>query len=185
MTCIVGLVDDDHVYLGGDAAAVGGWSLHLRADPKVFHLPVPGSVEDVAFGFTSSFRMGDLLRWHLRVPSWSLSGDARYVHVDLLDAIRACLRQGGYAKVENGVETGGLFLLGFRSRLYVVGSDFQVGEPLSGYEAVGSGDDVARGALHATQHVDYQDPVDRVRHALEAAEAHNVGVRGPFSVVVV
>ena len=39
MTAIVGLVDNGHVYMGGDSAAVNTYSLSLRvrADTKVFH----------------------------------------------------------------------------------------------------------------------------------------------------
>ena len=36
MTCIVGLVEKGNVYIGGDSAGVGGYSLTVRADRKVF-----------------------------------------------------------------------------------------------------------------------------------------------------
>ena len=36
MTCIVGLVHEGVVYIGGDSAGVGGMSLTVRADEKVF-----------------------------------------------------------------------------------------------------------------------------------------------------
>ena len=56
MTCIAGLVHDGAVYLAGDSAGCSGWDLTVRADPKVF---VSGSY---VMGFTTSFRMGQLLR---------------------------------------------------------------------------------------------------------------------------
>src|SRR3546814_10742010 len=64
MTCIVGLVDDGKVYLGGDSAGVAGWSLTVRKDPKVFR------VGDCIIGFTSSFRMGPLLAHSFQPPKW-------------------------------------------------------------------------------------------------------------------
>ena len=37
MTCIVGLLDaNGDIYMGGDSAGVGGLSLTIRKDPKVF-----------------------------------------------------------------------------------------------------------------------------------------------------
>ena len=36
MTCIVGLVHEGVVYIGGDSAGVAGLSLTVRADEKVF-----------------------------------------------------------------------------------------------------------------------------------------------------
>ena len=35
MTCIVGIVENDHVYIAGDSAGVAGYHLDLRADSKL------------------------------------------------------------------------------------------------------------------------------------------------------
>ena len=56
MTCIAGLVHDETVYLAGDSAGTSGWNLTVRADPKVF------ANDSYVMGFTTSFRMGQLLR---------------------------------------------------------------------------------------------------------------------------
>jgi len=57
MTCIVGLIDKESkkIYMGGDSAGVANYSLSVRKDPKVFKR------YGFIFGFTSSFRMGQLL----------------------------------------------------------------------------------------------------------------------------
>jgi hypothetical protein len=55
MTCIVGLRQGGKVFIGGDSAGISGWDVTVRADPKVF-LSGP-----YAMGFTSSFRLGQLL----------------------------------------------------------------------------------------------------------------------------
>jgi hypothetical protein len=55
MTCIVGIVENGKVYMGGDAAGVNGYSVRVRKDPKLF------KVGEFLFGYTSSFRMGQLL----------------------------------------------------------------------------------------------------------------------------
>lgn len=174
MTCIAGLVHDGAVYIGGDSAGVSGWSLTVRADAKVF------KNGDFLFGFTSSFRMGDLLRFALSPPRRHPDSDVRrFMVVDFVDAVRSCLKNGGYATTKDGGEAGGNFLVGYAGRLFEICSDYQVGEPAGGYAAVGCGEDIARGALFSNAHL---LPQERITQALKAAEAHSAGVRGPFHI---
>lgn len=176
MTCIAGIAQDGKVWIGGDSAGVAGYALTVRADEKVF---VSG---EFVYGFTSSFRMGDLLRYAFSPPEQtSKQCDRAFLVTSWVDALRACLKAGGFAKIENGVERGGTFLVGYRGHLYEVNGDFQVGEAASGYAAVGCGDEFAHGALFATK--TGKDAKARVLTALSAAENHSAGVRGPFKVV--
>jgi hypothetical protein len=94
-----------------------------------------------------------------------------------INAVRQCFKDGGYAKIELSQEEGGVFLVGYRGVLYEVSSDFQVGVPDCQFEAVGCGDQVARGALFASG---AQKPRARLELALKAAELFSAGVRGPF-----
>ena len=180
MTCIVGLVDKGKVYIGGDSAGANSfWDLTVRADPKVF---VNGPF---IMGFTSSFRMGQLLRYKLKTPSrFKDDGTQKevyeYMVTDFVDAVRQCLKDGGYASKRNEIEEGGTFLVGYEGRLFCIESDYQVGEALDGFMAVGCGDQIARGALYGTQ---MQPPEERIRIALEAAERFSAGVRGPFIIL--
>jgi ATP-dependent protease HslVU (ClpYQ) peptidase subunit len=177
MTCIVGLVDEGKVYIGGDSAGVNGnWDLTVRADSKVFF------TGPFLMGFTSSFRMGQLLRYAFVPPPHQPDVDLyRYMTVDFINAVRDCLKTGGWAKKDGEKESGGVFLVGYRGHLFEIESDYQVGEAHDAYMAVGSGDSVALGALYATQKL---PPLVRVRLALEAAERWNAGVRGPFVIEV-
>lgn len=177
MTCIVGLVDKGKVYIGGDSAGVGGLSLQIRKDEKVF------KNGGFVFGFTSSFRMGNLLRYKLSVPKVPNEGDMmRYMCTDFVDAVRSCLKDGGYAKVDSGVENGGVFLVGGYGRLFCIHSDYQVSEVFSGYDACGCGEDIALGSLFSTKG---KSPRERIKKALEAAAYHSAGVSAPFKVEVV
>lgn len=176
MTCIVGIEHDDKVYIGGDSAGTGGWNLTVRADEKVFRNG------PFVMGFTSSFRMGQLLRHALSdVPEQATKQtNAAFMCTTFIDAVRACLKAGGFAAIHNGVETGGTFLVGYRGNLYGIYDDFQVGRAISGQLAVGCGDAVAMGALCASA---LKDPRAKLRQALQIAEDNNGGVRGPFRVV--
>lgn len=175
MTCIVGLVHKGTVYMGGDSAGVGGYSLTVRKDTKVFHNA------SFLMGFTSSFRMGQLLRYAFSPPDYDSSVSLeKFMATTFIDAVRACLKEGGFASKSSEVEAGGYFLVGFQGRLFYIESDYQVGEALDGYDAVGCGSDVALGALYATSA--RVTPRKRILLALQAAERHNAGVRAPFTV---
>lgn len=176
MTCIIGLVSGDHVYIGGDSAGVAGYSLTVRSDPKVF------INHEFVMGFTSSFRMGQLLRFKFVPPPVPEKKDPyEYMVTDFVEGVRTCLKTGGYLKKENDREEGGQFLVGWRGVLYFIDSDLQVavsGEP---FTALGCGHDLAKGAVAAflTTRLQHR-PNQLIISALEIVEAHNAGVRGPF-----
>ena len=178
VTCIAGIVHDGTVYIGGDSAGIAGYALTVRADEKVF------KKGEWIFGFTSSFRMGDLIRYSLALPIIppELDGhDLRGIMVtEFVNALRSTLKSGGFAKKENEVETAGTFLVGVRGRLFEIDNDYQVGEPLDGYAAVGCGAEIAVGSLFTSTDT---NPHSRVLTALQAAERHSAGVRGPFHIV--
>lgn len=176
MTCIAAVAHDGKVYMGGDSAGVGGYDLTVRADVKVFRNG------PYVMGFTSSFRMGQLLHHSLTPPR--PEGDLeRFMCTTFVDAVRDCLKAGGYASTHHDAESGGTFLVGVRGRLFQVDSDYQVGESLDRYDAVGCGAGYALGVLHLSGG-QQMPPRSRVRLALEAAAHHSAGVRGPFRVVV-
>ena len=176
MTCIVGLVEDGVVYMGGDSAAVGGLSIETRADPKVF------ARDGVIVGYTSSFRMGQLLQYALQIPEQSArQNDIAYLVTTFADAVRALYRDRGFMGKANEREDGGTFLLGYRGSLYKIGDDFQIGRVAHPYDAVGCGGDIALGALYATAGCGLA-PERRIRLALEAACEFSAGVRAPFYV---
>jgi len=175
MTCIVGVRHKGSVYIGGDSAGTAGFDLTVRADQKVFHNG------PYLMGFTTSFRMGQLLRYSLEPPQLpARAADLdRFMVTTFVDAARQCLKDGGYLKKENEQEEGGTFLVGVRGELYAIESDFQVGRSVDDYAAVGCGDNLALGSLFtSTGH----PPRVRATLALEAAAHHSAAVAGPFIV---
>jgi len=176
MTCVVGLVDRGSVYIGVDSAAVQGWTRRKSRVAKVFRRG------PFLIGYTTSFRMGQLLQHHLDVPPQEAgTDDVAYLVTHFIEKARALFKEKGFTKVEANTEKGGQFLVGYRGRLYTVESDFQVGENEEGYEAIGSGGDFALGALAALPRL---KPRERLTRALEIAAHFNMGVCGPFSIEV-
>jgi hypothetical protein len=152
--------------------------MKIRADRKVFIR------EKMIFGFTTSFRMGQLLQYRLTIPRHPKGmSDYEYLVTEVIEAVRRCFRDGGFSEKQSEQEKGGDFLLGYHGRLYHISSDFQVGLREENYDAIGCGSEVALGALYATSKTDLSS-VERIGLALEAAAHLNMGVRGPFHTMV-
>lgn len=174
MTCIAGIVEGGTVWIGADSAGVCGYSLTVRADVKVF------KNGPMLFGFTSSFRMGQLLRYALTLPDHDPRVEVeKYMATTFVNAVRECLKTHGFARKKEEAEEGGTFLVGYRGRLFCIQDDYQVAEALDAFDAVGCGHDIAKGSLFSSTNL----PADeRIRVALQAAERYSAGVRGPFHV---
>jgi ATP-dependent protease HslVU (ClpYQ) peptidase subunit len=170
VTCIVGLEDGDRVWMGADSLSADGYTKTIRRDPKIF------TRGPYLIGFSGSYRVGQLLRWSINDTGPQPGDDlAEFMVTSFVEDVRLVLKDGGITL--RGGEMPGTFLIGICGRLFAVDVDFQVGEPACGYDAVGSGSDVAIGAMHVT--VDLE-PRQRIKTALQAAAAHNAGVQGPF-----
>lgn len=177
MTCIVGLVEDGKVYIGGDSAGVSGFDLRVRQDEKVF------IKNNMVFGFTSSFRMGQILRYSFSIPDhFPNKEDYAYLCTDFIDALIKCFKDNEYATKKDGEVTGGCFLVGYKGQLYRIENDFQVAKVRQNYDSCGCGENYALGALRALEEIS-KEPVTLVLHALSVAEYFSAGVRGPFTVV--
>ena len=131
MTCIAVVTNGKKTVIGGDSAGVGGYSLTVRKDRKVFARQDASGVNWL-FGFTSSFRMGELIQFELELPEIA-KGDKKdlykFMVTKFIPKLRNCLSDGGFASKKDNVERGGVFITSLRGRIFTVESDFQVGEP--------------------------------------------------------
>lgn len=176
MTCIIGLINNGHVYIGGDSAGVDSHRLFYttRADEKVFQRGY------YLIGFTTSFRMGQVLRYGGNLPT--PPEDDRELHkfmcTDFVNAVRSIFEDAGYGKKqgEEGDE-GGQFIIGVGGKLFIMHPDYQVEETTEGFSSVGCGDMLAFGALAVTGHM---APLDRITTCFNAVTRFSAGVRGPF-----
>ncbi len=179
MTCIVGITHNSRVYIGADSAAASErWDLQIRADSKIFRNG------DFIMGFTSSFRMGQLLAYAFEPPKRHEDRDIyAFMVTDFINSVRECFKNGGVAKRQEEVEQCGTFLVGYEGRLFKIIDDYQVAESVDGFDACGSGDLAALGALYATRQSLAKEPETRIQEALKAAEKYSVGVRSPFKMI--
>ena len=176
MTCIIGYATGKDVWIGGDSSAVRNGYIQGRADPKVFQNG------PFLIGFTWSFRMGQLLRYNFDPPIAKRQGDDfRFMVRSFIPAVKSCFANGGVQEVENSVESGGEFLVGYRGYLYTIQSDYQVELVLDCFNAVGSGLYVALGAMEALHGV--LDPEAAILRSLEIAGKFCTTVCEPYYVL--
>src|SRR5258706_6693742 len=152
MTCIAAIECKGRVWIGGDSAGTAS-NMHqrIRKDKKVF---LKG---DFIIGFCGSFRMGDLLKHALKLPETQKGkDDVSFIVNEFVNALKHCLNQAD-EKHEPYI------LVGYHGKLFNIAGDYQVGRPQPGFDAVGSGADVAIGALHASKGHLFNSPERRLK----------------------
>lgn len=180
MSCIVGLVHEGKVYLGGDSAGSDGFTINGYRAPKVW------KQGEFVIGVCGRYVPMQLLRESFAPPAFKEGQSAdKYMITEFLPAYRKLMQEWGYGKKEAknescGEDTGTGVLVGVRGRLFRIESEFQVLEPIHEYAADGSGTYHAMGSLYSTEG---KEPRERITEALKAAEYFVCTVRSPFVIV--
>jgi ATP-dependent protease HslVU (ClpYQ) peptidase subunit len=194
MTVIIGCREGNNVWVGADSCGSRGDGIRdVSLTPKVFTRPVPPDDKDgqetrltfqMVFGITDSWRMGQLMQHRLEIPPHYPELDAiEYLFLQFVPAVRECLNDGGWATKKDEHETGGLFMLGYRGKLVTIEPDYHVQERAAPYCAIGSGYEVALGALATLEEIAPGiSPEQKIEIALRAAAEHSVYVMRPFTI---
>lgn len=188
MTCIVALIHENKVLLGGDAAASDDKSglIFQRTDPKVF------KVGQYGIGFVDSFRMGQILQYNWTPPKYTPTAGYRnldkFIRTKFVDSVKEAFKEHGYGNFSAGTEDGdegGIFIIAVQGagRIFTMDSDYHIAEADVQYMAEGAGQELALGSLYSTSMV--KTPRKRVRMALEASAKFNMAVRPPFTIIEV
>ncbi|RWF33747.1 hypothetical protein [Mesorhizobium sp.] len=161
MTCVVGLIDNGRVFMGGDSAAIRNTEAEVRQNRKVFHKGV------YLIGYAGSFRAGQLIEHSLELDS-PKGRLLPHMITHVAEKVREII----------GKESAEV-LIGCAGRLFKLSTDFSVAEYKS-HAAIGEGESFALGNLFGAA----GDPIVRVLRALGAAQANCTSVRAPFHVAV-
>jgi len=176
MTCIAAVVKDGHVWMAGDLLGSNGFTKKVYPDTKVF---VNG---DFILGFTSSFRMGQILQYNWQQPP-RLEGmaDREYIQTDVIESFRSCLNDFGFGEMLNGEHQGGNFLIGYKGCLYEMQNNFSIlkNENLC---AIGSGQYHAEAVLKVlTEQEDY-NPAQVLERAIQVASQFVTSVSEEYTI---
>jgi ATP-dependent protease HslVU (ClpYQ) peptidase subunit len=173
MTCIIGLEQNGKIFLGGDSASAAGNIVRSTMTEKVFRK------DPFIIGYTSSFRMGQILHYCIDFPLNTVYNE-EYMVGKFIETLRAQFKNLGFSKIENNEEVGGTFLVGIEGKIWQIDSDFQVNRSKDGLFSVGCGSEFALGALKANE---YLLPRERVLSALSISAYFCPWVKPPFIVL--
>lgn len=178
MTCIIGIESNGKVYMGGDSSAISGWENERINFKKVF------ITSGVMIGYSTSFRMGQIIEAHLDIPTFGEGG--MYYMVNLfIPALRSVLKDNGFTTIENNHETAGSLLVGISGHLYRINEDFSVTRAMDGFTAIGIGNQFALGAMAGIMRSNQpkKEPDKMILQALEIAGYFSIGVSEPYYVM--
>jgi len=178
VTCIVGYVEQDTMWMGSDSLVRYGWDDCLTAaQPKVFRKG------DMLIGGTGLVRSWQILQYVFEPPKHPPQmGVMKYLCGPFTDALIACLKEKHHAEIKDNAIRGINFLLAYRGRLFRVASDFQMLECRDKWAAIGSGEVYALAVMDAVADTDLLDGRDKVLRALKTAAKYTRSVGGPFHV---
>lgn len=180
MTAIVGWIDKEHtVWMGADSASSANNSIGIREDKKLFKLG------EMAIGYCGSPRVGQIIKWDFWPPKHPKSMvNEQYIVLKVVPEMRKALARNDYLDKEPTKDIESQFLIGYRGQLFTIWGDFQVEHQDCVYAAIGSGCDLAQGALYVMARKvyvsEFMHATEILECALSAAVAHTPFVRDPF-----
>ena len=174
MTCIVGLIDKAGVgHIASDSLGSNGYNKDVYRNRKIFHKG------DLLIGYTSSYRMGQLLEHQLAVPQRKVGQDLdQFIYVDFVGAVRQLLKDHGYLRINSNEESIGTFMIIAEGRLFMMQEDLSVLESADGFDACGSGEDFAVATMHTLVKHKRLSPEIVLREAIETASKYVATVGG-------
>lgn len=179
MTCIVGIIKNNKVYLAGDSASSFDHMSDSINVKKVFHNVYNN---DFIFGYTSSFRLGALLQYKFIPPENNWGWDfQRYIATDFINSLKECITEDNYDVRENGLK----FLLGFKNNLIEIQNDYSFFfySNENEFDSIGCGEQLAKGALSILVKDFNKYPEDILFESLNAVEKYDAYVKSPFHCV--
>ena len=168
MSLVIAIKDKDRIVLGADKqASTGGSKDHTNT--KIWTVEdLPGAI----MGSVGSARTSQIIQYSPIIDKnlISRSGIATdYIICAVVPAIVACLKANGIvieaAPGDMCPMMPNAFIFAYKDKAWMIWNDFSVSE-IDEHLAIGSGSDVARGALFATPD---KDPFERIVTSIDAA----------------
>ena len=169
MTCIVAKVVDGIIHMAGDKLGSNGYTKTISQRPKIFKNC------DFIIGYTTSFRMGQLLEFTWSPPEKGENQtEDNYIYNTVVGSIKNILTSDGFAKDREGGE----FLFGYNGKLYHMFNNFSIFE-IEEYTSCGCGADMAIATMYTLSNVNLVEDLSiegQLSLAIESASSVMTGV---------
>lgn len=167
MTCIVGITDNEFVYIGADRSASDGGSILSMKKPKV------ETRNGWIYAYAGTIGIGQLFSF-ISLPA-EVEDVYTYIRLSIVEDIKKAIETFSYIPTEHDTT----WLIGKNGRLFELSSsDWGVVEV--DYTSIGSGSQYAFGSLYTS--ID-NTPVDKVALALGAAITFSPDCQGPIDIL--
>lgn len=195
MTCIIAHTNGTSSFIAGDKLGSNGFTKSVQAEPKVFEKEFIKHNEDgltrtkevMALGYTTSFRMGQLLNYNLNLPE-QVAGEtfAQYLVLKVIPIIRQMFKEEWGSRDASQDVGGGQFIILHNHTIYEVQEDFSVLQPKTQITAVGSGTYHAIAAMAAYLEVQDETKVhlhNRVESIFKIVSDNVTSVSSEFDIL--
>jgi ATP-dependent protease HslVU (ClpYQ) peptidase subunit len=177
MSCIVGLIEDDKVWMGADSHCGGDDFRVAMKNPKIIRYG------DWLLGSAGQFRAIQVVEHFVEPPRSLKQSTLRFLIRNWVPKVQQAFEEHGCREQhKNGDDLPSCFLIGARDGLFFVGGDFAVNQ----YDpavAIGSGEAAATGAIRALAPVKELTPHEKIKRALTLAAEHTPSVVPPFTIL--
>lgn len=163
MTIIIGIEHTDSVLLAGDLEASADNISFPQTHPKVF------VKQGIVFGFSTSFRFGQLLQFCMKIPEpIPRANILEWLVSVFIPELQATLSRAEY---KDSFEC----LIGIGGELYILQPDFSVIRSAYGYAAIGSAAEFALGCV--ATHLGMGRPIKTILEmSIASCSAHCSGI---------
>lgn len=183
MTIIVGIVDNNKVYMGCDSAISGENSINFLSESKIISKGVNETSDNLLIGVAGTLRGLQLLKYQWNPPTHNGdTPDEKYIYVNVLNSIKDLFTEhnhGAYVDEQSMCEDN--YMIGYKGRLYMIDFNYQVIQVDTPYCCIGSGDKYAYGALEIIRYADI-DAKKRITGAIEVVSKFCPTVGGDVKV---
>jgi len=170
MTTTLALKLKNKVVFASDSAASTDYRIHLYNHGKFFK-----TSNGIVIGNAGSVREQQIVEFGLTIPTLEHAESVEHYMYRLANAIKSALLSEKANKDDEWCRSS--FIVYYDGRLFEFDVDFQIAEHSDNYEAIGSGQYYAIGAMDAMLQRGDDDPVEIAKKAVETAIRHD-----PFSV---
>lgn len=177
MTCIIGLEHNGKVYLGCDSQVSFGDTKQSTRLDKIFKRG------EFLFGVAGYPRIAQILEHSLPlIPQTPSQSDISYLCDTFSKSVKNVFDENDIGNKDyDGSHYGSsIVIFGYRKNLYELDSNYQIIQFSDEFTAIGSGADLALGAMYVLNDL---QPKQRILKALEASAYFSIGVSKPFKVM--
>ena len=173
MTCIIALRDKETgvVYLGGDKLGSNGYTKSVYKDPKVF------KVGPFYFGYTTSFYMGQLLKYKWTQPCKSMHQEEdEYIFREVVSSFKSLFVDNDFGKKHDGREPDfGSFIMVYKGRIFQIQDNMSLLE-VEDFTAVGCGEQFAAGSITALSENTNYNVEQTIKETMKIVSQFSCGV---------